>query len=88
MHPIFQDPARQETLRNRTRSCDQGLDVRNFLPPIAEGEVFFLDIPFYRTRKFRGRRTRQMMERSGSFAHIEEAAVVFEVLRKFWRIAT
>ena len=40
------------------------------------------------TRKFRGRRTRQMMERSGSFAHIEEAAVVFEVLRKFWRIAT
>jgi hypothetical protein len=27
------------------------------------------------------------MERSGSFAHIEEPSAVFEVLRKFWRDA-
>src|SRR5271165_6578450 len=53
MHRNFQDPARATTLRNRTRSCNQGLDVRNSLPPIAQGEVFFLDIPFYRTRKFK-----------------------------------
>jgi proline iminopeptidase len=30
----------------------------------------------------------QIMERSGSFAHIEEPAAVFEALRKFWRVAT
>jgi proline iminopeptidase len=29
----------------------------------------------------------RIMERSGSFAHIEEPAVVFEVLRTFWRAA-
>ena len=32
------------------RSCSQGLDVRTSSPSNAEGEVFFLDIPFYRTR--------------------------------------
>jgi|HubBroStandDraft_3_1064219.scaffolds.fasta_scaffold121950_1 hypothetical protein len=60
-----QDPARQETLRNRTRSCSQGLDVRNSSPSNAQGEVFLLDIPFYRTRpghpskfNFKGRATR------------------------------
>jgi pimeloyl-ACP methyl ester carboxylesterase len=30
----------------------------------------------------------QIMERSGSFAHIEEPDAVFEALRKFWRVAT
>ena len=29
----------------------------------------------------------QIMERSGSLAHIEEPAAMFEVLRKFWRAA-
>jgi hypothetical protein len=28
----------------------QGLDVTRLSPPIAAGEVFLLDIPFYRTR--------------------------------------
>lgn len=28
----------------------------------------------------------QIMERSGSCAHIEEPKVVFEALRKFWRV--
>jgi proline iminopeptidase len=28
-----------------------------------------------------------IMERSGSFAHIEEPAAVFETLRRFWRDA-
>src|SRR5450759_882761 len=49
MHPNFQDPARTTTLRNRTRSGSQGLDVRNSSPSNAQGDVFFLDIPFYRT---------------------------------------
>src|SRR5271165_7037213 len=57
MHRNFQDPARATTLRNRTRSCNQGLDVRNSLPPIAQGEVFFLDIPFYRTRQIGSNRS-------------------------------
>jgi proline iminopeptidase len=29
----------------------------------------------------------RIMERSGSFAHIEEPAVVFEAVRTFWRAA-
>jgi proline iminopeptidase len=29
----------------------------------------------------------RVMERSGSFAHIEEPAAVFDALRKFWRTA-
>ena len=48
-----QDSARPKAFRNSTHRCRQGLDVRNSLPPHAEGEVFFLDIPFYRTRKIR-----------------------------------
>ena len=51
MNQISRDPARPTTLRNSTRSCSQGLDVRNSSPSNAEGEVFFLDIPFYRTRR-------------------------------------
>jgi proline iminopeptidase len=29
----------------------------------------------------------KIMERSGSFAHIEEPAAVLEALREFWRLA-
>ncbi|MGA9670732.1 MAG: hypothetical protein WBQ94_16095, partial [Terracidiphilus sp.] len=29
--------------------CQQGLDVRKISSPGGSGEVFFLDIPFYRT---------------------------------------
>jgi hypothetical protein len=54
LHPIFQDPGRTTTLRNSTGSCNQGLDVRNSSPSNARGEVFFLDISFYRSRKGKG----------------------------------
>jgi hypothetical protein len=30
--------------------CQQGLDVRKISSPGRSAEVFFLDIPFYRTR--------------------------------------
>jgi hypothetical protein len=30
--------------------CQQGLDVRKIPSPGRSGEVFLLDIPFYRTR--------------------------------------
>src|SRR5882672_8173276 len=52
MIQIFQDPVRTTTLRHATRNAQraQGLDVTNSSPSNAWGEVFFLDIPFYRTR--------------------------------------
>jgi len=31
------------------RSCQPGLDARKISPPGGSGEVFLLDIPFYRT---------------------------------------
>jgi len=53
MIQIFQDPVRTTTLRHATRNAQraQGLDVTNSSPSNAWGEVFFLDIPFYRTRR-------------------------------------
>jgi hypothetical protein len=57
----FSGPGALTTLRNRLRSCSQGLDVGNSSPSNAEGEVFFLDIPFYRTRRKLKKKTPQPM---------------------------
>jgi hypothetical protein len=37
------------------RGCQQGLDVRKISSPGGSGEVFFLDIPFYRTCRLTGK---------------------------------
>jgi proline iminopeptidase len=42
----------------------------------------------YQFVEFAPRARLVIMERSGSFAHIEEPAAVFETLRGFWRDAT
>jgi len=53
MRRIYHKPACRIALRKSTRSGSQGLDVRNSSPSNAREECFFLDIPFYRIRKFK-----------------------------------
>ena len=73
MHPNLQYPARFVAIRNSTRSCSQGLDVRNSSPSNAQGEVFFLDIPFYRTRPIDIPENGPLEERKNTVPGPEEA---------------
>src|SRR5271165_3517636 len=42
---------REPCPRKECGGCRQGLDVKKNIFPGRSGEVFFLDIPFYRTRQ-------------------------------------
>jgi Phage integrase family len=59
------------------RNLGRELDVRKNAPPLAEGEVFFLDIPLYRTPLFGGALATALLEWRGQTPYSQPGDWVF-----------